>query len=134
LTDHEQILAFADVGRYEVLKENLCRNLRNFRQTQPYLQTHYYSGLLLSSRQWSKEQVLACAEVCDVERLNQFIREALQAIHVEALVYGNNTKEEALKVIDGIVAELKTVPKVRPLFTCELHQNREHQIPKGITV
>ncbi|VDM44124.1 unnamed protein product [Toxocara canis] len=120
-----------DEGRYEVLKENLCRNLRNFRQTQPYLQTHYYTGMLLGSRQWSKEQVLACAEACDVERLRKFIRESLQAIHVEALVYGNSTEDETLKMVEEITAELKTVPNVRPLFTCEVHQNREHEIPQG---
>ncbi|EFO20407.1 insulin-degrading enzyme [Loa loa] len=120
-----------DKERYKVLKETFCRNLRNFRQSQPYMQSHYYTTLLLGCRQWSKEEVLAVAENCEVEKLRKFTRESLQALHIEALVYGNSTEEESSKILDEIVSKFKGLPDTRHLFSNELDQCREHEIPKG---
>uniref|UniRef100_A0AAF5PUE9 Insulin-degrading enzyme n=2 Tax=Wuchereria bancrofti TaxID=6293 RepID=A0AAF5PUE9_WUCBA len=120
-----------DEERYKVLKETFCRNLRNFRQSQPYMQAHYYSTLLLGSRQWSKEEVLACAENCEVGKLRKFAHESLQALQIEALVYGNSTEKESAKILDDVVSKFKALPDVRHLFESELDQCREHEIPKG---
>uniref|UniRef100_A0A0R3RZQ2 Insulin-degrading enzyme n=1 Tax=Elaeophora elaphi TaxID=1147741 RepID=A0A0R3RZQ2_9BILA len=120
-----------DEERYKVLKETFCRNLRNFRQSQPYMQSHYYTTLLLGSRQWSKEEVLACAENCGVEKLRKFTRESLHALQIEALIYGNGTEKESAKILDEVVSKFKELPDARHLFASELDQCREHEIPKG---
>ncbi|CAG9536896.1 unnamed protein product [Cercopithifilaria johnstoni] len=120
-----------DEERYKVLKETFCRNLRNFRQSQPYMQSHYYTTLLLGSRQWSKEEILSCAENCRVEKLRKFVRESLQALQIEALIYGNSTEKESAKILDEVVSKFKELPDARYLFGSELDQCREHEIPKG---
>ncbi|VDN07645.1 unnamed protein product [Thelazia callipaeda] len=120
-----------DENRYEVLKETLCRNLRNFRQSQPYMQSHYYTTLLLGSRQWSKEEILSCAENCGVGRLRKYARECLQALHIEALVYGNSDEKESMEILNDVVSRFKELPDTRPLFDSELDDCREHEIPKG---
>uniref|UniRef100_A0A915PZQ4 Insulin-degrading enzyme n=1 Tax=Setaria digitata TaxID=48799 RepID=A0A915PZQ4_9BILA len=128
---HRLITFVPDEQRYKVLKETFCRNLRNFRQSQPYMQSHYYTTLLLGSRQWSKEEVLACAENCEVEKLRKFVRESLQALQIEALVYGNITEKESFEILDDVVSRFKELPDTRYLFDSELDQCREHEIPKG---
>ncbi|VDM13167.1 unnamed protein product [Wuchereria bancrofti] len=95
------------------------------------MQAHYYSTLLLGSRQWSKEEVLACAENCEVGKLRKFAHESLQALQIEALVYGNSTEKESAKILDDVVSKFKALPDVRHLFESELDQCREHEIPKG---
>jgi insulysin len=49
-------------GRFDVLKENFVRNLRNFKQSQPYVQAMFYTSLMLNERAWSKEQLLKVAD------------------------------------------------------------------------
>ncbi|VBB33449.1 unnamed protein product, partial [Acanthocheilonema viteae] len=120
-----------DEERYKVLKETFCRNLRNFRQSQPYMQSHYYTTLLLGNRQWSKEEILACAENCGVEKLQKFARESLQALQIEALIYGNSTEKESAKILHEVVSKFKELPDTRHLFASELDQCREYEIPKG---
>ncbi|VDD86432.1 unnamed protein product [Enterobius vermicularis] len=120
-----------DQQRYDILKENLCRALRCFRQVQPYTQAKYYSCLLLSSLEWTKEQLLACAEVCEVDRLRNYIASALQAVYLEMFVYGNMVVKEVLEMKDDVVQILKSVPGVRPLFASEIVKCRTHVIPSG---
>uniref|UniRef100_A0A8R1TWN1 Insulin-degrading enzyme n=2 Tax=Onchocerca TaxID=6281 RepID=A0A8R1TWN1_ONCVO len=128
----QRLITFVpDEERYNILKETFCRNLRNFRQNQPYLQSHYYTTLILGSRQWSKEEILACAEKTEVERLRRFTRESLQALQIEMLVCGNSTEKESTDILDNVVSKFKGLPDTRYLFDSELDQYREHEIPKG---
>lgn len=116
-----------DAGRFEVLKENFVRSIKNFKQDQPYAQAVFYTTLLLSERLWSKEQLLKVADGkilfflksrnsslsifriahsiltniliflgVTLESLKKFIPELLSAVHIEALVHGNVTKEVSL--------------------------------------
>jgi secreted Zn-dependent insulinase-like peptidase len=51
-----------DPTRFDVLKELYIRHLRNFEKEQPYTHAVYYANIILSERQWTNEQILACAE------------------------------------------------------------------------
>ncbi|MFH4976237.1 hypothetical protein AB6A40_002946 [Gnathostoma spinigerum] len=128
---HRLVNFVPESHRFEVLKEVLCRNLRNFRQNQPYLQSHYFAGMILIEKHWSKEELLACAEECTLEKLKAFISDALRAFYVEGLVFGNVTEDESLSLVKEAVSELRTVPGSRPLFPSEISLNRVHELPAG---
>lgn len=120
-----------DEKRYEILKDNLCRSLRCFRQAQPYTQSHYYTCLILSSLEWTKEEILACAKICDVDRLRSFIKNVLQGVYLEIFVYGNVLKKEVLELKNDVVRIFEAVPGSRPLFASEILKCRAHVIPPG---
>uniref|UniRef100_A0A914XIB4 Insulin-degrading enzyme n=1 Tax=Plectus sambesii TaxID=2011161 RepID=A0A914XIB4_9BILA len=128
----ERLATFVpDQGRFDVLKENFIRSIRNFKQDQPYAQAVFYTSLLLSERLWSKEQLLSVADGVSLDSLKRFIPEMLSALHIEALVHGNVTKEDALGLVDDALAALKSARPVRPLFPAEMKHDREHKLIEG---
>lgn len=128
----EKLVNFVpDEKRYEILKEDICRYLRCFKQTQPYTQCNYYTCLLLNTSEWTKEQILACAESCDVTRLKNFIKSVYEAIYLEIFVCGNMQEKEVLELKEDVVGIFKAVPGIRPLFASEISRCRAHIIPNG---
>ncbi|KAJ1369784.1 hypothetical protein KIN20_031344 [Parelaphostrongylus tenuis] len=87
-----------DPLRFEVLFDSIKRALENFAHSQPYTLSQHYIQMLLSDKFWSKEQLLAVCKDMNVHEVEIFGKEMLRAFHIELLVHGNATEQEALSL------------------------------------
>ncbi|CAH1389545.1 unnamed protein product [Nezara viridula] len=95
-----------DPKRFEILKENYIRGLKNFEIEQPYQHANYYLAVLLAEQSWTKSELLAATEFVTVESVSTFIKQLLSKMHVESLVHGNTTKEVALDMVNTVMDRL----------------------------
>lgn len=51
-----------DEKRFDILKEQYVRNLKNYNAEQPYQHAVYYLALLLTEQAWSKQELIDAAD------------------------------------------------------------------------
>ncbi|XP_077261361.1 insulin-degrading enzyme-like isoform X1 [Temnothorax americanus] len=123
-----------DPKRFEILKENYIRCLKNFAAEQPYQHAVYYLVVLLAEQVWLKDELLesTTSKYLNVDRLQQFIPQLLSKVHVECLIHGNVTITEATDVLKLIESKLTTaVPNIVPLLQRHLLLYREIKLDDG---
>ncbi|XP_012541828.2 insulin-degrading enzyme isoform X2 [Monomorium pharaonis] len=121
-----------DPKRFEILKENYIRNLKNFAAEQPYQHAIYYLLVLLAEQAWLKEELLESTTHLSVNRLQQFIPQLLSNVHVECIIHGNVTLTEATDTVKLIESKLITgVPHLVPLLQKQLVLYREIKLDDG---
>ncbi|XP_055592583.1 insulin-degrading enzyme [Uranotaenia lowii] len=121
-----------DEKRFEILKEQYIRNLKNYHADQPYQQAVYYLALLLTEQAWSKQELIDASELITVDRLRLFIDELLSRMHVECFFYGNVNKEKALDIAGKVEDKLKnTDAAIVPLLSRQLMLKREYRLNTG---
>ena len=89
---------------------------------------HYYSDWILSQRYWSVEELLETEEEVTVESVSLFVSKLFERFHIEGLIYGNITRDEAMKVIDTFEAHF---PKSKAISQAQQWRNREIQLTDG---
>lgn len=62
-----------DEKRFEILKEDAIRGLKNFTSEQPYHHAIYYLSLVLTEPAWSKSELLDAMQ-CKLEFLRFFFK------------------------------------------------------------
>lgn len=121
-----------DEKRFEILKEQYIRNLKNYKAEQPYQHAVYYLALLLTEQAWSKQELIEACDLLTVERLRTFIEELLSRMHVECFIYGNINKEKALEISGKVEDKLKnTDASILPLLSRQLMLKREYKLNTG---
>ncbi|CAD6193834.1 unnamed protein product [Caenorhabditis auriculariae] len=121
-----------DPTRFNVLFDSLRRALQNFAHSQPYSLSQHYAQMLLGDKIWSKEQLLAVCNDITLEEVESFPQDMFKAFHMELLVHGNATKEEALTLGSEISQILRgATPVTRPLFWNEFTPRREYALENG---
>ncbi|XP_046427439.1 insulin-degrading enzyme isoform X1 [Neodiprion fabricii] len=121
-----------DVQRFDIIKENYIRGLKNFDAEQPYQHAVYYLAVLLAETVWTKDELLDATSHLTVERVQQFIPQILGKMHIECLVHGNVTKSEALDIVKLVESRLtNTLPQVTPLLPRQLVLHREVRLDDG---
>ncbi|XP_045541115.1 insulin-degrading enzyme [Papilio machaon] len=118
-----------DPKRFNIMKENHIRAIKNFDAEQPYQHAVYQQSLCLTDMVWTRCELLAAAKDMNVEKLDVFVSRLLRKVHVEALMMGNITRERALNMADNI--ENKLPKDARPLLAQELILYREVELGKG---
>lgn len=97
-----------DPKRFDILKENYVRGLKNFEAEQPYQHAVYYLAVLLAEQAWTKEELLAAADDLTVEKVEAFIPQILSKMHIECLIHGNADKQKALHLVHLVEERLKS--------------------------
>ncbi|KFD65259.1 hypothetical protein M514_00656 [Trichuris suis] len=120
-----------DAKTFDWAKERYVRQLRNFEMEQPYQHSAYYTSLLLSERMWSKQELLQEATDIVLEDLEKFKTELFSALHIEALVHGNATEEEAVSLVRLIREVIFRNRASKPLLASQVPLFRELQLPVG---
>ncbi|XP_012283502.1 insulin-degrading enzyme isoform X2 [Orussus abietinus] len=121
-----------DPKRFNILKENYIRALKNFEAEQPYQHSLYYMIYLLNGQAWGREKLLDACSQLTVERTEQFISQFLGYIHIECLLHGNITKREALEVVKLVETKLtSSVSFMKPVLSEQLLPWREVKLDDG---
>ncbi|XP_028391087.1 insulin-degrading enzyme-like [Dendronephthya gigantea] len=120
-----------DSQRFEILKEKSERSLRNFRAQQPHHHAVYYTSYILEELAWSNDEMLDAIADINEEVFKKFIVELLKRVHIEVLLHGNLTKEEALDIASKVENVFKQNSSSRPLLPSQLTKHREVQLPDG---
>ncbi|XP_018404393.1 PREDICTED: insulin-degrading enzyme-like, partial [Cyphomyrmex costatus] len=121
-----------DPKRFEILKEEFIRDLKNFATEQPYQQAVHYLAALLAEQSWLQKELLEATAYLSVEGLQKFIPQLFSKVHVECLIYGNVTITEATDIRKSIESKLTTgVPNIIPLLEKQLLLSREIKLEDG---
>ncbi|CAB3989452.1 insulin-degrading enzyme isoform X1 [Paramuricea clavata] len=120
-----------DSRRFEILKEKAKRTLRNFRAQQPHHHAIYYTSYILEELAWSNDELLDAMTDITEEVFKKFIVELLKRIHIEVLLHGNLTKEEALDIASKAESVFQQNSCSKPLVPSQLTKHREVQLPDG---
>jgi len=107
------------------------RGLRNFAAKQPHYHVVHYTSMLTQETFWSNEELLHALSEVTPERLQTFISELLSRVYMEALVYGNVTREQATEMLAGVEDTLTSHCQTRPLHNSQKRRQREVQLPDG---
>ncbi|KAL6254449.1 hypothetical protein P5V15_014497 [Pogonomyrmex californicus] len=121
-----------DPKRFEILKENYIRFLKNFAADQPHEHAHYYLEVLLREDICLKNELLDSTTYLSVERLQWFIPQLYNKVHVECIMHGNVTKLEAIDIVKLIESKLiNNVSPPIPLLQRQLVLNRQIKLEDG---
>ncbi|XP_071560397.1 insulin-degrading enzyme-like [Temnothorax nylanderi] len=133
----DQMINFTiDPMWFKILKE--C-NIKYFENHDAlYCNTENYLEMLLTEQQWLNDELLKSAadKYLSINRLELFILKLFNKMHVECLIYGNVTEEEARDIGELIESKLKTIrmPHMVPLLQKQLVLYREIKLENGCHV
>lgn len=126
----DQMVNFkADPKRFEIMKENHMRGIKNFEAEMPYQHAIFQHALCLSDVVWTRRQLLDAAEDITVEQLDDFASRLIRKVHIESLMFGNMSRERAMQIAGSV--ESKFPKDGTPLLAQQLLLYREVEIEKG---
>ncbi|KAJ1521592.1 hypothetical protein ONE63_003243 [Megalurothrips usitatus] len=117
-----------DPQRFDILKENYMRTLRNFKLEQPHSHAMYFLYMLMFYAQWTKEELMDSLEGLTFKDVQDFVPHLFSNIHLEFLVHGSATKERALELANIVEDNIKRKIKVRPLLPKQMNLLRQIQL------
>ncbi|XP_075160301.1 insulin degrading metalloproteinase [Haematobia irritans] len=122
----------ANEKRFDILKEEYKRSLKNFNAEQPYQHSIYYLTLLLAENVWSNGELLDAVELVTYERVLQYAHEFFSRLHTECFIYGNVTKQKAHEIAGMVNKRLEdTNARVLPLLARQMLPKREYKLCPG---
>ncbi|KAK0157499.1 hypothetical protein PV328_011239 [Microctonus aethiopoides] len=130
---HRMVNLIIDKQRFDILKENYIRNLKNCEAKKLYEHVIHYFSLLLTEKNWTNDELLDVSDYITIERLEEFIPRLLNKMYIECLLHGNLTKSEALEAVKIVESELTHAGKRRiiPLLPQQLMLHREIKLEDG---
>ncbi|XP_036142058.1 insulin-degrading enzyme [Monomorium pharaonis] len=120
-----------DPKRFEILKENYIRELKNWATKSLHEYISVYLFNLLVQHSLLEEELLEYTAHLSVDRLQQFIPQFFSNMYVECLIYGNVTVKEAINIVSLIESMLTArMSHLIPLQK-QLTLNREIKLDNG---
>eukprot|EP00188_Purpureofilum_apyrenoidigerum_P003990 Plantae.Rhodophyta-Purpureofilum_apyrenoidigerum.ctg4336.p1 GENE.Plantae.Rhodophyta-Purpureofilum_apyrenoidigerum.ctg4336~~Plantae.Rhodophyta-Purpureofilum_apyrenoidigerum.ctg4336.p1 ORF type:complete len:995 (-),score=223.91 Plantae.Rhodophyta-Purpureofilum_apyrenoidigerum.ctg4336:406-3390(-) len=116
-----------DLTRFELIKEELKRDYRNFFQDQPYEHSLYTLYYLLELRRWHLLDYLSHIDSITAGELEVTIPSLLRKMFVEGLVHGNVRREDALRFREIIERHIR----FSSFRSSEMQFKRILQLPSG---
>ncbi|BFZ54324.1 metalloprotease [Savitreella phatthalungensis] len=107
-----------DQTRFDIEKERLERGFRNFEFDAPYGQVSYHMSLALAHAAWSKTEQAAALPDVTCDELKSFAKSLFQAVHVELLVHGNVSEQDAqtmAELFEEVFSGTSTLPEIDTL-------------------
>ncbi|XP_025074312.1 insulin-degrading enzyme-like [Pogonomyrmex barbatus] len=93
------------------------KNLKSFVSSRPMEQAFHYLSCLLTEKIWTYDEILRASTYVTINEIQKFKRIFIRKMHVECLIYGDMSKEEALSIIrkleiDIIAANNNEIPTI----------------------
>uniref|UniRef100_A0A1A9ZU27 Insulin-degrading enzyme n=1 Tax=Glossina pallidipes TaxID=7398 RepID=A0A1A9ZU27_GLOPL len=122
----------ADEKRFNILKEEYARSLKNFYAEQPYQHSIYYLALLLTENAWANNELLEAMELVTFDRVISYAKQFLSRLHTECFIYGNVNKKQAHEIAAVMNEQLElTNAKILPLLARQMLAKREYKLCPG---
>ncbi|BGP14041.1 hypothetical protein JCM10213_005625 [Rhodosporidiobolus nylandii] len=119
-----------DEQRFAMMLDQMRRRYSNFRLEAPYLHVGTDCGHLLQELSFTIEQKLAVLDQVTPQNLQEHIGRLLERLHIESLVHGNMTQEDALQLAKAVEDAFKP----QPLKDEELRSHVALVVPQGKTL
>lgn len=102
-----------DQARFRMVKERLLQELRSFDYVEPFKQVVHYRAWLNGQMRWANHDLLAELPRVSEQDIREFLPPVLGQFHIEILVHGNLSEEEALRSAHIVEAVLQphTLPE-----------------------
>ncbi|KAH8339171.1 hypothetical protein KR074_006440, partial [Drosophila pseudoananassae] len=139
-----------DEKRFDILKEEYVRSLKNFKAEQPYQHSIYYLALLLTENAWANIELLDAMErkwvsgiindliinlffkVVTYDRVLNFAKEFFQRLHTECFIFGNVTKQQASDIAGRVNTRLEATNALKlPILARQMLKKREYKLLAG---
>ncbi|KAH8419636.1 hypothetical protein KR222_011395, partial [Zaprionus bogoriensis] len=121
-----------DEKRFDILKEEYIRSLKNFKAEQPYQHSIYYLALLLTENAWANVELLDAMELVTYERVLNFAKEFFQRLHTECFIFGNVTKQQATEIAGRVNDRLEATNATKlPILARQMLKKREYKLLAG---
>lgn len=98
---------------FERVKDKISKQYQNFQFAQPYQHAFYATDICLEMTKWSIEDKINALEGIEMKDVADFSRRLLSRFHLELLVHGNVSKEEAKEFSDTILDGFKPLPPLQ---------------------
>ncbi|XP_036670582.3 insulin-degrading enzyme isoform X1 [Drosophila suzukii] len=121
-----------DEKRFDILKEEYVRSLKNFKAEQPYQHSIYYLALLLTENAWANVELLDAMELVTYDRVLNFAKEFFQRLHTECFIFGNVTKQQATDIAGRVNNRLEATNASKlPILARQMLKKREYKLLAG---
>ncbi|KAH8371843.1 hypothetical protein KR093_009062, partial [Drosophila rubida] len=121
-----------DEKRFDILKEEYIRSLKNFNAEQPYQHSIYYLALLLTENAWANVELLDAMELVSYDRVLNFAKEFFQRLHTECFIFGNVTKQQATDIAGRVNKRLEETNATKlPILARQMLKKREYKLLPG---
>ncbi|CAH1739015.1 unnamed protein product [Aphis gossypii] len=125
----DKLLTFKiDPLRFEILKEEKIRDLKNIDMEQPYHSAMRYNSIILSEDAWDPKDLLAAIHDVKIENIEEFIKKFLSQMFMESLVYGNIDKPKALELMQILETPFLGQNGFRKLLPRQMFRSREIEL------
>lgn len=98
---------------FDRMKDKIRKQLQGFLVSQTYHHALYALDMCVEVPKWSVQSRLECVDSVTVEDLLNFSRQLLNRHYLEALVHGNLTRDDAMKVFNIVREKFPTGPGVQ---------------------
>lgn len=95
-----------DPIRFVVHKDELTRDILNFKQNHPFRQGALLLNDLIKTPSWMPEEMLAEIAGVSIADVETYTQEFLRNVQIESLMHGNITKETAVGLIKSIAQQI----------------------------
>ena len=89
-----------DEKRFAIVHDQVRRNYENFDLEEPFQHAAYYSTYLVTERMWTQHEKLRVVNDVTAQDVQKYISELFQQMHVEMLVHGNLTRDDARRLLE----------------------------------
>ncbi|CAG2108411.1 unnamed protein product, partial [Medioppia subpectinata] len=128
----DQLIAFKiDAKRFEVFKDIYVRDLKNRHANQMAQILSTNMTEITTERIWTDEELLQTVDDLTVANITQFRDQFLSRFHIEAFIYGNVLKSEAIDICDSVEHKFKSQLKTKPIALSQHFLNREIHLTEG---
>jgi len=116
-----------DTSLFQRVKDKISKMYQNFLFSQPYQHAINAGDICLEANKWSIEERMSALESLTLQDIISFSHRLLSRFHIELLVHGNVSKEDAKTMSNIILDGLKPQP---PFASCR-PQSRVVQLKDG---
>jgi insulysin len=100
-----------DPAMFIVYKEDIKRNLINFKQNHPFTQASTILVSMIMQPAWLPADLLAEIDAVSMTEVEQYMQQYLQQIQVRSLMHGNITKPDAEQLATSVAQQLQVDTK-----------------------
>jgi insulysin len=113
--------------RFDVLKKQVRRTLKNFSKNQPHAQARYFLDMSTVTPRCSLKEKLAVIDDITAKDTQEFLSRLLEYVHMEVLVHGNMTRDESL----ALVEQLEPILNAKPITSYQMTHQRIVKLSHG---